>query len=148
MNGRKIIRSSVTGWAAVRICVGSPQFFSAGMPWGVCDRVREKLARQNPALGLVRFSARNAGRAREYRLREDQVPSAPRDARKKDDAGSEWLAVLDLGSKFVEAGDIDAAQAEAFAGEWRIAPRIFARVGQVAITSAPGRKGLTVCGSW
>ena len=64
---------------------------------------------------------------------------------KKDDAGCERLAALDLRSKIVEARDIDAAQANAFGGKLENrAPNFSRGLAKVAITSAPGRKGLTV----
>jgi len=118
------------------------------MALGMCDRVREKLARQNRRWVLSGFCAKRWASER-ISPSGRSSPSAPRDASEKDDAGSEWLAVLDLGSKFVEAGDIDAAQAEAFAGEMEDrAPEFFARVGQRRDHKRAGRKGLTVCGSW
>jgi len=62
--------------------------------------------------------------------------------RKKDDAGSEWLAVLDLGSKFVEAAISTPRRLRPSLARWRIAPQNFSRgLVSVAITSAPGRKG-------
>jgi len=119
------------------------------MPWGVCDRVREKLARQNRRWVLSGFLRETLGERENIAFGKIKFHPLHAMHRKKDDAGSEWLAVLDLGSKFVEAGDIDAAQAEAFAGEMEDrAPEFFARVGQRRDHKRAGTEGLTVCGSW
>ena len=61
---------------------------------------------------------------------------------KENDAGSEGLAVLDLGGEIVERRDIDAAQAEAFARKLENrSPEFFAGVGQRGDDERAGAEG-------
>ncbi len=76
--------------------------------------LRETLGeREDVALGKIEFHALDAVHGKE------------------DDAGSKGFAVLDLRGQVVEAGDVDAAQAEAFGSEIENgAPKLFARVSE------------------